>query len=169
MKKLIAVLAFAFAVTGAGAQNDGTKVAVGDNVPQFTVTMTDGSTVNIADLKGKVVLINFWATWCPPCRSELARVQKEIVDRFADADFVFLPISRGEEKKVVVDFLAQNGYKWNSGIDPQTAVFPLFAENSIPRNFIIGRDGKIAAAEIGYSPDLFTELTHKIENTLKNK
>lgn len=81
--------------TQAAVPESKTLVKVGDPVPDFTVKMFDGSTVDIASLKGKVVLINFWATWCPPCRAELKQVQKQIIDRFAGRDFVFLPISRG--------------------------------------------------------------------------
>lgn len=76
-----------------------TLVKAGDKAPDFTVEMFDGTKTSLAELKGKVVLLNFWATWCPPCRQELTRVQKDIIDRFAGRNFVFLPISRGESGK----------------------------------------------------------------------
>ena len=69
------------------AQEKVTLVKVGDDVPEFVVEMFDGQKINIKDLKGKIVLINFWATWCPPCQEELKRVQKEIIDRFKGKGF----------------------------------------------------------------------------------
>lgn len=61
------------------AQEKETLVKVGDEVPEFVVEMFDGQKINIKDLKGKIVLINFWATWCPPCQEELKRVQKKLL------------------------------------------------------------------------------------------
>ena len=72
-----------------------TLVRTGDIAPDFTVKMTDGRKLTLSALRGKVVLVNFWATWCPPCRQELAHMQTGILDPFAGTDLVVIPISRG--------------------------------------------------------------------------
>ncbi len=75
----------------AGEVQATTLVEVGDTAPDFVVGMFDGTQVRLSELRGKVVLLNFWATWCPPCRAELARVGTDVIERFAGRDFVFLP------------------------------------------------------------------------------
>lgn len=154
-------------LTGVKAQAKETKVKVGDDVPEFTVEMFDGKKINMKDLKGKVVLINFWATWCPPCQLELKRVQKEIIDRFKGKDFVFLPISREETKEQVAKFRQKNGYIFPMGLDPERKIFDKFATSTIPRNFLIDKKGKIVEIEIGYTEKSFAELIEKIEKLLK--
>lgn len=147
---------------------EGTLVHRGDKAPGFVVEMTDGTTVNSVDLKGKVVLLNFWATWCPPCLLEMQRVPNDIIARFGDnSDFVFLPISRGETREKVMQFREQNGYTFPMGLDPDSKIYNKYAEQSIPRNYLIGRDGKIIVAEIGYSPEQFDELTRMIATLLE--
>ena len=112
-----------------------TLAGEGTEAPDFTVEMIDGSKVALSELRGKVVLLNFWATWCPPCREELSHVQQQVIDRFAGEEFVFLPISRGEERAAVEAFRAKTGYAFPMGLDPARTVYDRYASNYIPRNF----------------------------------
>ena len=141
----------------------------GMEAPDFTVEMFDGQDVRLSDLRGKVVLVNFWATWCPPCREELTRVQADIIDRFAGKDFVFLPISRGEEKQTVAAFRKRMGYTFPMGLDPDQKIFRRYAKNYIPRNFLVDAEGNIVLASIGYDKAEFEHLIKTIEKTLNNK
>ena len=154
-----------------GAETDAestTLVKSGDTAPDFTVEMVDGSSVTLGDLKGKVVLLNFWATWCPPCRKEMTRVGKDIIERFAGRDFVFLPVSRGETRETVAAFREKMGYTFPMGLDPEQKIYRLYASNYIPRNFLIGKDGKVISATIGYEAPEFDELILLIERQLNS-
>ena len=115
-----------------------TLVRAGDAAPDFTVSLFDGGSVRLSDLRGKTVLVNFWATWCPPCREELTRVQAELIDRFEGRDFVFLPVSRGETRETVARFREQTGYRFPMGLDPEQTIYKMYATNFIPRNFLVG-------------------------------
>ena len=131
---------------------------------QHRVEMFDGTTFTLGSLRGKVVLLNFWATWCGPCREELSRVQKDIIDRFkGNEDFVFLPVSRGETRETVAAFREKMGYTFPMGLDPEQKIYRLYASNYIPRNFLIGKDGKVISATIGYEAPEFDELILLIE------
>ena len=169
---ICAALLFGGSLT-AKAQNNrptpeqATIVKAGEKAPNFEVQMFDGSTVKLADLKGKVVLLNFWATWCPPCRAELARVEKDIIKRFEGKPFVFLPVSRGENRATVAAFREKMGYTFPMGLDTDGRVYAEYAETYIPRNFLIGKDGKVVKASVGYDEAEFAELIKEIEKLLK--
>lgn len=146
-----------------------TRAKQGTLAPDFTVEMIDGSRITLADLRGKVVLVNFWATWCPPCREELKYVQADIIDRFKGKDFVFIPISRGETRRAVEDFRKRTGYEFPMGLDPDQSIFGKFATNYIPRNFLIDRKGRVVLATVGFEKAEFVQLVKTIETTINDK
>lgn len=175
MKRLFVILAACFLISaimpqGVMAQNDiesTTLIKKGDKAPDFTVEMVDGSNLTLSKLKGKVVVVNFWATWCPPCRQELKVVEKQLIERFKGKDFVFLPISRGEAKKTVEAFRKQNDYSFPMGLDPKQTIYKKYASNYIPRNFVVGKDGKVIYVSVGYTPEEFAQMVSTIEKALK--
>ena len=169
---LCAALLFGGSLT-AKAQNNrptpeqATIVKDGQKAPNFEVQMFDGSTVKLSDLKGKVVLLNFWATWCPPCRAELARVEKDIIEKFKGEPFVFIPVSRGEKKETVAAFREKMGYTFPMGLDPERKIYDLYASNFIPRNFLVDQNGQVVIASVGYEVEEFDALIAKIEELVK--
>ena len=163
-------MAFAVMPNVAMAQDDleaTTLIKKGDKAPDFTVEMVDGEQITLSKLKGKVVVVNFWATWCPPCRQELKVVEKELINRFKGKDFVFLPISRGEAKKTVEAFRKQNGYTFPMGLDPKQTIYKKYASNYIPRNFVVGKDGKVVYVAVGYDEETAKAIDNAITKALK--
>ena len=118
-------------------------------------------------VKGKVVLLNFWATWCPPCRAELARVQKDIINRFKGKPFVFLPVSRGDSREAVEAFRNKMGYTFPMGLDSDSTLYRKYAKTYIPRNFLIDKSGRVVKASVGYNAEEFDELIKLIDKTIK--
>ncbi|MBO7313007.1 MAG: TlpA family protein disulfide reductase [Alistipes sp.] len=144
-----------------------TLIHAGDMAPDFTVEMLDGSKVTLSELRGKVVLVGFWATWCPPCRQELSHMQKDVIDRFAGKDLVVLPISRGEKRKTVEEYIAKMGYTFPIGLDGDQSIYRKYASNYIPRSFVVGRDGKVVYVAVGYDEQIAKEIDAAISEALK--
>lgn len=143
------------------------KVKLQQQVPEFSVTDKQGTKTTISSLKGKVILLNFFATWCPPCRQELPRLQKEVWERWGDReDFEVMVLAREESWDKLDPFAKEHNYTFPFYPDMKREVFSLFADNSIPRNVLIDKQGKIAYLSIGYSAEEFTAFIKLIEKAL---
>ncbi|WP_180327159.1 TlpA family protein disulfide reductase [Labilibaculum manganireducens] len=150
--------------------NESTVIKTGDMAPDFVVEMLDGQKIKLSELKGKVVLINFWATWCAPCMSEFYEFPDKIVNPFASKDFVLLPISRGEKEDVVskkMEKLKTKGIAFNVGLDLNKDIYKQYASNFIPRNFLVDQNGTVVYTSVGYSEAKLNELVKKINELLK--
>jgi len=149
---------------------ESTLINTGDVAPDFVVDMLDGQEIKLQDLKGKVVLLNFWATWCAPCMKELYEFPDKIIKPFASNNFVLLPVSRGEKEEVVrkrMEKLKTKGIEFNVGLDPNQAIYKQFATDFIPRNFLIDQNGKVVYTSTGYSEEKLNELVKLIDELLK--
>jgi peroxiredoxin len=112
----------------------------------FTLTDLQGKTWSLRELKGKVVLVNFWATWCPPCRKEMPDLNA-LYQRFKDQGFVILAIS-DEEASKVKPFIAERKISYPVMLDPGRKVNELFQVEGIPKSFVYDREGTLVAQSI---------------------
>lgn len=124
-------------------------LALHDEVVQesgFALTALDGKTYSLDRLRGKVVLLNFWATWCPPCRREMPDME-ELYRRFSSKGLVVLAVS-DEKRETVEEFLKKQNYTFPVLLDPDRGVHTAFGIEGIPNSFLFDRQGKLVAQSI---------------------
>ncbi len=131
---------FAAAISKIEADNERRQQA------DFTLTELDGKTWTLKELRGKVVLVNFWATWCPPCRKEMPDLET-LYKQFKDQGLVILAISDEDEGKVK-PFIAEQKVTYPILLDPGRKVNELFEIEGIPKTFVYDRSGKLVAQSI---------------------
>jgi len=135
--------------------------------PDFTLSTLDGKKVSLKDFKGKkVVVLDFWATWCPPCRRAMPIVQ-EVSNELKDKDVVFLAVNVDEDKAKVPDFVKNAGITLTVLLDTDGKVANSYNVTSIPRMFIIDKNGIIKAGHSGFSAEMKEELKKEILEALK--
>jgi len=135
----------------------------GEEPPDFSAKDVSGRSVKLSELKGKVVLLDFWATWCPPCRVEIPNLLG-IFRNFKDKDFVMISISLDRDLQAARLFVKDKKMDWLQIIDLEAgqAIAALYQVEYIPSTFIINRRGKIEASHL-----LGGELKNKIAALLK--
>ena len=135
-------------------------IAEGDAYRDFTVSLADGGEFTLSDHEGKVILLNFWATWCGPCVGEMPAFE-QLQETYGE-DLVLLAVNSGEDEGTVKAFLEENGYTFPVALDPRYEVALLYPSDSIPYTVIIGADGKVAAIQLG-AADADTMYAHYCE------
>ncbi|MDR3248720.1 MAG: TlpA family protein disulfide reductase [Treponema sp.] len=117
-------------------------------VKDFTLKTVDGKDLNLGQLKGKVVFLNFWATWCPPCRLEMPSMEI-LYQRFKGKGLEFVAVDIMENNRQVSDFVRDNAYTFPVALDANGEISGNFGIQAVPATFIIDRDGKIILATVG--------------------
>ena len=146
MKKILTILLLSFAVFSAKAQvyENNYIVKVGDKAPDFSVNLTDGTIFKLSDNLGKVIVIQFTASWCGVCRKEMPHIEKEVWLPNKENGIVVIALDRDEPKDVIKKYQKQSKVTYPFGIDADAKVFNKYAkENSgITRNVVIDKTGK---------------------------
>jgi peroxiredoxin len=124
-------------------------VAAGKLAANFKLKDLKGDEVSLGSLRGKVVFLNIWATWCAPCREEMPSIESLYNDFKANEDFVVLAVSQDTDGATVRPFVLQNHFQFTVLLDPRNEVGESYDVNGIPETFIIGRDGRIVAHHVG--------------------
>lgn len=147
---LVALLAVALVGYRAVAAGDNAEALVGQAAPSFTLADPSGQSVALESLRGKVVVLDFWATWCPPCRKGLPHLDK-LAQQHAEDGVVVYAVNLKESSDKAKGFMDKEGLKLNVLMDSKGEVAKLYRVQGIPQTVVIDREGKVQAVVVGYS------------------
>lgn len=120
---------------------------IGHPAPDFTLTGLDGATFTLSDLRGQPVVLNFWATWCPPCRAEMPELQA--ASTRLDGEVAIVGVNQGESAEQVAGFVQPLGFTFPMPLDERMDVSRQYLVRNLPTTFFIDRDGIVRYTQVG--------------------
>ncbi len=152
------------------ADSVGFYVKIGDPSPEFTLTFPNGDSTSFSELKGKVIMLQFTASWCSVCRREMPYIEKDIWQVLKNDDFVLIGVDRDEPADKVIKFAEDMKITYPLALDPGAEIFGLFADKNsgVTRNVIIDKEGNIAHLTRLFTMEEFNLMVKKIKVLLKD-
>jgi peroxiredoxin len=167
MTRLLAVAtAFTVLAFGALAPAAATTPAANAVAPDFTLRGSDGRNVRLDELRGQVVLVNFWATWCGPCREEMPRLDT-LYQKYHKSGFVLLGVNVDDDPHTALATAAKLGVSFPVLLDTDKKVSKLYDLNTMPSTIVIDRDGKVRYLHRGYRTGTEGDYEQQIRGLLK--
>ena len=148
-------------------ENSYGAVSEGEEMRDFTGELVGGGELKLSDLKGRVILLNFWATWCGPCVGEMPAFPK-LVEKYGD-DLALVTVNVGEDAETIQEFLDTNSYSdLTVFLDEDYVISDLYPSDGIPYTIIIDREGVISATELGaaYADTMLDKYSSLIDAVL---
>lgn len=170
MKKIILLsILVSFFSCSLKTDDRGYSVKVGDEAPKIDLELLDGRKLTNEDLMGKVVVIQFTASWCSVCIKEMPHLEKEVWQRFKNDDFILVGVDLKEELAVVEEFIKSTNVTYPFAIDSDGSFFESFtiAGAGVTRNIVLDKEGKISFLTRLFDEDEFQQMIKKIEILLK--
>jgi cytochrome c biogenesis protein CcmG/thiol:disulfide interchange protein DsbE len=140
---LLALLTYGFL-----SSREGGRPQRGERAPDLTLALLDGSEISLADLRGQVVVLNFWASWCSPCRREAPALQR-VWETYKDRGVVFVGLTYHDAEGASLAFIQEYGITYANGVDEMGRISRDYGVTAVPETFIIDREGKVAWFQIG--------------------
>ena len=145
-------------------------IQIGDKIQDFTMTLTNGKAVSSKEWRGKVVMLQFTATWCGVCRKAIPFIENEIWSKYRrNPNFELYGVDRGEPLETVRAFTKEIDINYPLAVDPEAEIFSMFSKKDagVTRNVIIDKEGRIAFVTRLFKEDEFRQMVAVIEHLLK--
>ena len=141
-----------------------TLTRAGQVAPGFEVTTLEGETLTLESLSGRVVVLSFFATWCPPCREEIPHLEAEVWRAYREQGVVVVGLAREEDAEVLEPFVEAQGITYPVAPDPDRRVFARYAERYIPRTVVVDPEGIIVYQSSGFESEEFERMVAAVRS-----
>lgn len=162
-RAILCLIFMALSIALLGCKKGGPGLSVSGN--DFTLKNVDGSTFNSADLRGKVVLLEFWATWCPPCKMAIPEVQA-LAEKIKGKNIVIVTVSVDDSYDTVKAFVNDNAIAYTVLHDTNGDVSKKYNIRSVPTTVILDKLGNVVSTHLGYMPDYSSLMLEELQKLL---